>query len=95
MTAKVRSTIENVIKSVLRDKGQNVPELSDGAFLMRAPSDMADAIAIGLDSLDIAQTIVQLERDLGTDPFRAENPPQVRTLAELTSAYEDALAGSG
>ena len=91
----VRTTIETVIGNVLRDKGQAVPKLADDIFLMRAPSDNTDATAIGLDSLDIAQTIVQLERDLGADPFRSGNPPQVRTLSELANAYEDALANRG
>lgn len=90
----VRSSVESVISNVLRDKGQSVPEFSDNAFLMRAPAGEDNVFALGLDSLDIAQTIVQLERDLGTDPFRTNNAPRVSTLAELVSAYEAALAGN-
>ena len=89
---EVRQAIETVIGGVLQGKGQAIPQFSDDAYLMRAPHDSPSAAAIGLDSLDIAQTIVQLERQLGIDPFRAAEVPVVRTLADLTACYQQALA---
>jgi acyl carrier protein len=49
------------------------------------------AADLGLDSLDLAQTIVLLERSLGIDPFRQAPPsggrPAIRTVADLISIY--------
>ena len=46
---------------------------------------------LGLDSLDLAQMIVLLERSLGVDPFRAPPPgaarPAVRAVADLIAIY--------
>ena len=51
---------------------------------------------VGLDSLDLAQTIVLLERSLGVDPFRAAPPgaprPPLRTVSDLVAIYEAALS---
>jgi acyl carrier protein len=51
---------------------------------------------LGLDSLDLAQTIVLLERALGVDPFRAGAAgtarPPIRTVADLVEAYRRASA---
>jgi acyl carrier protein len=51
------------------------------------------ATDLGLDSLDLAQTIVLLERSLGVDPFRAPSGvrPAIRTVGDLISVYADAL----
>ena len=54
------------------------------------------AADIGLDSLDLAQTIVLLERSLGVDPFRSPSAarPSVRTVSDLISIYIQALSHS-
>jgi acyl carrier protein len=48
---------------------------------------------LGLDSLDLAQTIVLLERSLGVDPFRAASGsrPSIRSVADLIMIYESAV----
>ena len=54
------------------------------------------AADLGLDSLDLAQTIVLLERSLGVDPFRAPPAgsarPAIRTVADLVSIYSQGLS---
>jgi len=78
------------IRQVLRDTGREARPVEPGMSL---------AADLGLDSLDLAQTIVLLERDLGSDPFRAaaagpERVP-VRTVADLAAAYRrPAAAGN-
>lgn len=51
---------------------------------------------LGLDSLDLAQVVVLLERSLGVDPFRSPSStpdrPGVRTVADLVSIYRGAVA---
>ena len=79
---QVRETMQRVLGNVLRDAGRPVPPFHDDATLTDG---------LRLDSLDFAVTIVQLERDLGVDPFRT-NPPRVRTFADLVEVYEQALA---
>lgn len=74
------------IRSVLHDTGR------DG---MTIEPQMLLAKDIGLDSLDLAQTIVLLERSLGIDPFRtpmaAQTRPSVRTVSDLVAIYSAAL----
>jgi acyl carrier protein len=53
------------------------------------------AADLGLDSLDLAQTIVLLERSLGIDPFRSASTSRtVRTVSDLITIYETALGPS-
>ena len=84
MTDKVsiRSTIQRVLSNVLQDAGREVPEFSDDALL---------ADTIHLDSLDFAVVIVNLERELGVDPFR-KSRQRIRTLGELVDLYEESVA---
>ena len=51
---------------------------------------------LGLDSLDLAQTIVLLERSLGIDPFRTASGtrPAIRSVADLVAVYTQALTQS-
>ena len=80
--SSIRSTIQRVLSSVLQDAGREIPELSDDALL---------ADAIHLDSLDFAVVIVNLERELGVDPFR-KSTQRVRTFGELVDLYEESVA---
>lgn len=78
--------ITAAILTVLHDTGRTAPAIAPGRLLT------AD---LGLDSLDLAQTIVLLERSLGVDPFRqapATAPrPGIRTVADLVAIYTAAL----
>jgi acyl carrier protein len=80
----VAAAVASAIESVLRDTGRHTkPE--DPAMLLAAD--------LGLDSLDLAQTIVLLERSLGIDPFRSASTSRtVRTVSDLVAIYETALA---
>ena len=78
----ITSAVFAAIRQVLHDTGREPAALQPGMLLS------AD---IGLDSLDLAQTIVLLERSLGVDPFRdpasgAGRPP-IRTVADLVGIY--------
>lgn len=75
----IAAEIDTAIRTVLRDTGREADALGPESLLH------AD---LGLDSLDLAQTVVLLERSLGIDPFRgAETGSTVRTIADLRSLY--------
>ncbi|MFM9194621.1 MAG: acyl carrier protein [Planctomycetia bacterium] len=84
----VTSAIGAAIRQVLHDTGRE-PRAVEPELLLSTD--------LGLDSLDLAQTIVLLERSLGVDPFRAPPPgaarPAIRTVADLAGVYREALAG--
>ena len=80
----VVAAVADAIHSVLRDMGRATKPIEPPMLL---------AADLGLDSLDLAQTIVLLERSLGVDPFRsAATSRTVRTVSDLVSIYESALA---
>jgi acyl carrier protein len=80
----VAAAVASAIESVLRDTGRHTKPV-DPAMLLAAD--------LGLDSLDLAQTIVLLERSLGIDPFRSASTSRtVRTVSDLVAIYETALA---
>ncbi|MFM8378934.1 MAG: acyl carrier protein [Planctomycetia bacterium] len=75
------------IRTVLHDTGRDAKQISPEMLL---------ATDLGLDSLDLAQTIVLLERSLGVDPFRAAPPataprPPIRTVSDLVAIYTTAV----
>ena len=75
----IAAEIDTAIRTVLRDTGRDAEALGAESLLH------AD---LGFDSLDLAQTVVLLERSLGIDPFRdAQRVPAVRTVADLRSLY--------
>ena len=75
------------IRTVLSDRGRSAAAIEPGHLL---------AADLGFDSLDLAQTIVLLERSLGVDPFRdwsaAAPRPPIRTVSDLVAIYTHALA---
>jgi len=80
----VSEAVAQAIRSVLRDTGRDTKPVEPAMLL---------AADLGLDSLDLAQTIVLLERSLGIDPFRsAATSRTVRTVADLVSIYTAALS---
>ena len=83
MKPDVAAAVATAIESVLRDTGRNTKPVEPPLLL---------AADLGLDSLDLAQTIVLLERSLGIDPFRSASTSRtVRTVSDLVSIYEAAL----
>lgn len=74
------------VRTVLRDTGRDARTIAPEMLL---------AADLGLDSLDLAQTIVLLERSLGIDPFRSAPTtgprPPIRTVSDLISIYSSAL----
>lgn len=84
MSPCVPEAVAAAITAVLRDSGRD-PKVVEPPMLLSAD--------LGLDSLDLAQTIVLLERSLGVDPFRSamSSPPVVRTVADLSSIYAKTL----
>lgn len=74
------------IHTVLRESGRPVGPVEPSMLL---------TVDLGLDSLDLAQTIVLLERSLGVDPFRtpvvASGRPRLRTVSDLIAIYSHAL----
>jgi len=84
----VATTVREAILAVYRDTGRP-PRETPAASLLGSD--------LGLDSLDLAQVIVLLERALGVDPFRdarATTPhPPIRTVDDLVTLYTVALSG--
>lgn len=78
----VRQAAESVIQRVLADSGREVRAISDDDTL---------ADSLKLDSLDLAVTVVGLEKELGVDPFRDGASP-VQTFGQLVILYEEACA---
>ncbi len=80
------AAVADAIRTVLCDTGRSVGAIEPEHLLT------AD---LGLDSLDLAQSIVLLERSLGVDPFRswpASAPrPAIRTVSDLVAVYTATL----
>lgn len=87
MTVSVADAVATAIRAVLHDTGRDAKGVEPQMLL---------ATDLGLDSLDLAQTIVLLERSLGVDPFRSPAParPSLRTVSDLITIYTQALAQS-
>ena len=86
MKPDVAAAVATAIESVLRDTGRHTKPVEPAMLL---------AADLGLDSLDLAQTIVLLERSLGIDPFRSASTSRtVRTVSDLITIYETALGPS-
>jgi acyl carrier protein len=81
------AAIVAAIGQVLHDTGRAADAVEPQMLL---------ATDLGLDSLDLAQTVVLLERSLGIDPFRAPPAgsarPAIRTVADLVSIYSQGLS---
>lgn len=86
----ILEAIAAAVGQVLRDTGREPRPIEPKQLL---------GTDLGLDSLDLAQTIVLLERAVGCDPFRSaaagsERPP-IRTVADLAAAYRRAVEPGG
>jgi len=84
VSQSVPEAVAAAIRTVLHDTGREAKSV-DPAMLL--------ASDLGLDSLDLAQTIVLLERSLGVDPFRSAHGarPAIRCVADLITVYSQAL----
>jgi acyl carrier protein len=86
----ILAAIVAAIRQVLRDTGREPVAVEPQMLLVGD---------LGLDSLDLAQTIVLLERSLGVDPFRTPVRvpvegtvrPAIRTVADLAGIYAQSL----
>ena len=87
MNVSVSEAIAAAIRTVLHDTGRDA-KVVEPAMLLSSD--------LGLDSLDLAQTIVLLERSLGIDPFRTASGtrPAIRSVADLVAVYTQALTQS-
>ncbi|MEV1026095.1 phosphopantetheine-binding protein [Streptomyces sp. NPDC050264] len=53
-------------------------------------------LTVGLNSLLLAQLLLQLEAEFGVDPFDGDRSiTDVRTVRELIAAYEDSIQTAG
>lgn len=82
--SNVLENISAVINQILQQ---------NGAQAVTFNSEDALVGTLGLDSMDLAVLVVELEQRLGLDPFR-EGQGAVRTVGELADVYEKALSGS-
>ncbi len=79
--SKVRKAVESVVRRILSESGRSVDLIHDDDSLTEK---------LWFDSLDLAVTVVGLEKELGVDPFR-EDAPRTRTFGDLVGVYENAL----
>lgn len=77
MSNPTRTSIERAIADVLTQTGRSAPPLRDDLVLSRD---------LKLDSLDLAQVVVQLETELGFDPFRKASI-SIDTVGDLINLY--------
>lgn len=78
----VQPTVEKEIRKLLLESNSKADALS-------AQDELYD---LGLNSLMLARLIIQLEEELGVDPFiEAEAIADVRSVGDLVSAYKRTL----
>lgn len=76
---------------VLAETRELLLELSADEVVLKGPEHLHE---LGLNSLTLARLIVQLERELGFDPFAVElaSVADIRSVDDLIGAYESASA---
>lgn len=75
----IREIVLAAVERVCADKGRPASTLSE--------RDVLGAGGLGLDSLDMATIVAELELSLHQDPF-AEGTPVFRTLGDLVALYD-------
>jgi len=78
--ADAREQVCEVIYQTLRNNGKTTADLDDDTPLSQ----------IGLDSMEWAEFVVQMESVMGFDPFSRALDDELRTLRDLISLYEPA-----
>ncbi len=80
-SGRIRQAVAHTVSVTLRQAGRQVPDpLGDETLLNEE---------LHLDSLDLAVVVVELERQLGVDPFRQPGTA-IRTLGDLVAVYQRA-----
>lgn len=80
-----RSIVVEAIAALLEESGAERSEISGSQSL----------IDVGLGSLLIARLIIQLETEIGVDPFAEDILiSDIRSIDELVNAYHSALSRS-
>lgn len=80
--SQLEATVHSIVLALAR---QRAPELESVTGEQSLTNDL------GLDSLDLAQLVAQLEMELGVDPFSSDvTVAEVRTVADLCRVYERA-----
>jgi acyl carrier protein len=72
------SEISSRVSRLLTEKGETVPELTESTALLGG--------TLGIDSLDLAVLVVELEGELGHDPFK-NGFINFSTIGELADLY--------
>jgi len=80
---QIQTAVHDKIRLVLAEHGKEVGPLSD--------ADKLNA-TLGLDSLDLATLVAELEAELGVDPFaKLVSITSVRSVGDLVQSYKQAL----
>ncbi|MCX4657998.1 hypothetical protein [Streptomyces uncialis] len=85
--SEVEATALRTIAEILEEDGQHAPQVSGASTLD----------GLGVTSLVLARVVIDLEDQLGVDPFRgglAGDSP-LRTVDDLIDAYTGALTEAG
>lgn len=85
MSETVRDTIVRRVLGLRAAKGLTALEIRDDMPLMDG--------GLGLESLDLAQLIAELELDFGADPFSAGNVT-FRTFGDLVALYSRSIGSA-
>ncbi|MDC7676552.1 acyl carrier protein [Asticcacaulis sp. ZE23SCel15] len=75
---QIYAAIVEIISQTLDDKGLDVPEIT--------PETEVLGDELGIDSLDLATLVSELEKKIGFDPF-AKGFIEFKTVGELTKLY--------
>jgi acyl carrier protein len=80
MSADIRNTILNVIRTVAEERGLQLPTINDDTEIVDE---------LGFSSLTVAALIANLEEELGVDPFQDEDTmiTDIRTVGDLCKVY--------
>lgn len=70
--------IRTIVARILTDKGQRAPDIQSSSELLGG--------AVGIDSLDLAMLVRELEEVVGFDPFQ-DGFIEFRTAGELAKLY--------
>ncbi|MFF8960136.1 acyl carrier protein [Streptomyces sp. NPDC014894] len=83
----IASVTVKAITEILEEEGEKPSRISGGDSLT----------GLGVSSLVFARVAIELEDELGVDPFKEglEGEVSVQTVDDLIDAYENALAKSG
>lgn len=75
---QVLEQISQIIQRILSDKGLDAPPISAGTTLLDG--------TVGIDSLDLAVLVRELEEAVGRDPFQ-DGFIEFQTAGELAKLY--------